>query len=1626
MVSWDAALGAMNYTASVGTQQGHVVSCSTRDRNCSVSGLLCGQLYSVMVNSLGIQCSSRALSLVLTQTEPCVPQNVSANIDCQTNNVAVSWNGSPGSRNYTALMISPGGDIHTCNTTSTACNITGLSCGTTYNLSVTVCNSQCLGDSSAEVEVTTAPCAPEHVHARTDCATNAVVLSWIQNNGTYSFTSILTSPTGNMTCISDWTNCTFYNLPCGHEFMASVWAANSLCSGPMSMSVKAQTAPCIPMSVNTALDCISNSALISWSNSQGTINYLPLLIGEKGERYNCSSQNTSCWVTNVPCGGEYTVAMTAQNDICNVGNNITVLQTCPCTPQNVSIFSPCNSNEVKVQWMAAPGAIRYKTNVIASNGTNYVCNTTNTTCDIGGLQCGETYNVTVTVFNNQQANVSLQQRTFNTGPCIPTNLRAELPCGNTTATLLWDPARGAATYSVLVSGPNAWSATCGSSNTTCQISDLQCGQGYRVTLIASNTQCNSLPSTLDFYTAPCVPQNVKPTVVCGSNTTKVTWDQTPGAVNYTATVRGADGKPHSCSTSDTTCDIGDLQCGQTYQVVVTSRGQQCQTESPAVQFHTGPCVPQQVYTASACASDSITVLWSAALGADYYTATLIDQSGRTLTCNTTDLRCNITAIQCGKTYTVTSAAYNDQCSSDNSPSVTIVTAPCVPANLVKSVNCKNGSVSLSWDVAPGATAYTVTARVGRNETSITTANTYYEFDNLQCDMVYDIVLSSKSANCTSNGNNSLQIKTIPCPPQILEAYASCDNNSAFIQWEISRNARSYRVVVDGVTTWTANTTNSIYETPPLQCGQNYTVTVWADDGTCTGPNSTKTTFKTVPCVPQNINSTIMCPDNALRVFWDISHGATSYSAEAVASQGDVVTADVSNNTCLLSPLQCGGLYSLTVLAMHDECKSAESAARQVKSAPCSPMHLTATPVCAINGASAQWDPSAGAVSYTAGFHGPDGSEASCDSSTTSCSVSGLQCGQRYNVTVTAYDGGCRSITTNATTVTIAPCMPTNIQTSIDCSSPERMNVTWTPSRGAESYVVVAKGNDGHTLSCSTTTSMCAIQGVRCGYTYSVSVKAWNAVCSSNASTEVTIETVPCIPGVTDVNIDCLTYQALVSWDENNTYPSYYTAVAVDPFGNELSCGDLYTSCQIPGLACGLEYGFHVYSSTRRCNSLNSAVLKSKTAPCQPRDITTNVQCGNNNALISWSESKGAIYYLTTLSGNGTVSICNTTTTNCSYLSLQCGQTYNVTVLAVNDRCQSVLSTVSTFETAPCQPQGLIVNLDCGSQTASMSWRASDGARSYTVLIEDNGTVTPYTTAGTFFRSNALACGRTYGFSLVAIGGTCNSSKSLTIRQYSAPCLPQNASVSVNCANNSAMLSWDGSRGALGYVATVKHNGDLVYSCDAHNTSCMVPDLLCGASYSFSVLAKDMECNSSYTTPIGFGAVPCPPSEVVTSIYRGTVKPQEVEVAWNGSHCGSDYMATIQGQIGNDSTFVLNSYWTSYMDFYIPVPCSSLYSVTVTARNPAGPSYPSTPIIGYTAPCTPQLKPVEVLGGNLLISWQEASYAVEYRVLTMDNTTVLCTTPGFSCQVPLSSYALQVIAVNSAGQSPPAYLSGVIG
>ncbi|XP_053326269.1 uncharacterized protein LOC128500923 [Spea bombifrons] len=2069
-VSWNNVLGATNYTAVVTGKDGELHVCNSTNTLCDFVSLTCGRTYLVTVAATNGMSHSDPSVPVELQMAPCITENVSPMVDCKDNSAALSWSGTLGAENYTAVVVGPDNKEHTCHTANTSCHIPALRCGVTYKVTVMAFNSQCQGKNSTAIPFITAPCAPTSFHAETDCVEGSVTLSWQQVPGAEYYMGYLMGSGGlNRTCSPTQPNCTISNLPCGQDYTVALSAANSQCRGPMSQSIRVLTAPCIPLNVNTFLDCMDNSALITWNQARGAVNYTSSVTGLHGEKYNCSSHDTSCWMRDLPCGETFAVMVTAQNDMCtSAENSLRILQTCPCVPQNLTIISACGSNMVTLQWVASPGAMFYMGTMTSSKEDIYVCNTTDTACNINGIKCGETYNVSLTVFNNQLASVSLEHQIFQTAPCVPTNIMAELQCGTDLALVRWDSALGATMYTVVVTGINGWNKICTTPNITCEITGLECGQIYGIDLTAYNSQCSSVASPVEFHTEPCVPQNMKAEVLCGMNMAAISWNRPPGALNYTAVVRGPHGQEHSCSTNESTCSIGMLTCGQRYNVTVTAFGDQCTTESRTSEFHsspctptnvstqihcedntatvtwnpssgaesyisrittvneeeyscnstgsscdvnamlcghtytvtvtavnaqctsepsapaqlkTGPCVPQILDTLPLCVTDFLTLSWGETSGAERYVGILMESSGNALTCNTTDGSCDIRAIECGRTYTASVAAFNDQCSSGNSSFVTVKAAPCVPTDLSGSVTCDTHSVTLSWDSARGADIYTIIAQNGEHESLCVTSNTSCNFTDLLCDEDYEFTIISSSESCNSTGNKSIHLETIPCAPQILDVYTMCGNNSGFVQWDKSQNARSYMVSANSFdTTLSCNTFDTSCELQNLNCGENYTVTVFAEDGICQGPGSTDVTFQSAPCVPTNIRVELECGTDLGSLWWDSALGATMYSAVVTGANGWNITCTSQTTTCDISGLECGQTYSVLLTASNFHCSSVASPV-EFYTEPCVPQNVMAVVLCGTNMTALSWDRSSGALNYTAVVRGSHGEDYACTTFESTCSIEMLACGQIYNVTVTAFGDQCK--TESAYLVFHSrsklpsfkgPCTPTNVSAQINCEN-NTAAVSWNPSSGAQSYIsrvfwvneepfscnstgstcdvsalpcghtfaiTVTAVNDqctsepsapvqlqtgpcvpqildtlprcardfislswgetygaehyvgtlmassGNALTCNTTDGSCDIRAIECGRTYTASVAAFNDQCSSGNSSSVMIKTAPCVPTDLSGSVTCDTHSVTLSWDsargadiytvtahngeheslcvtsntscnftdllcdedyeftissssescnstgnksihfktipcapqildayaacENNsglvdwhksknarsylvnahgfnsfrtcntsdtscelhnlecgqnytvtvwaedgtcrgpgstqvTFKSVpcipqnvvstvicgdnallvswnsssgatgYTATATGRHGHLLTVNTFETSCMLPMLECGEVYTLTVLATHDDCKSTESSEVEFVSAPCSPQHLTATPQCHLMGASAFWESSKGAKSYVTEFIGpEGNRTTCNTNDTSCSVSGLGCGQVYDVTVTAFDDNCHSLTTNITQMASAPCAPTEAMAEIDCTGHSINVTWTPSTGAESYTVVAlgndgqtvycnttmnscnitnllcgysysvsiiannkdcssemhsvgvfdtvpctpdnvlanidcvtnealvswqENNYRQTFYTaiardisgnelscsTLSSSCRISDLGCGQEYFFEVTAGNRHCHSRRSEVYKLKTAPCVPEKTKVLMDCKNSSATLLWEASRGALSYLASVYKDENLVHSCDTEQTLCTAHKLNCGSTYMFSVLATDVKCNSSTTAPILSGLVPCPPDQVETSIYHGTVKPQEVEVSWNESHCGVDYMAAVQGEIANDpnSLFILNSYWTSYMDFYIPVPCSSSYNVTVTARNSAGMSFPSDPVEGYTAPCSPSVKSLEVINGKMFISWEDPSHTEEYIVLDVASDDILCRTTSLSCEVPITSSTLHLIAVNEAGESEPSVLSTVL-
>lgn len=81
-----------------------------------------------------------------------------------------------------------------------------------------------------------------------------------------------------------------------------------------------------------------------------------------------------------------------------------------------------------------------------------------------------------------------------------------------------------------------------------------------------------------------------------------------------------------------------------------------------------------------------------------------------------------------------------------------------------------------------------------------------------------------------------------------------------------------------------------------------------------------------------------------------------------------------------------------------------------------------------------------------------------------------------------------------------------------------------------------------------------------------------------------------------------------------------------------------------------------------------------------------------------------------------------------------------------------------------------------------------------------------------------------------------------------PCAPSGVGGWVDCASNTASISWDPSPNAWSYSVTATAADGHTHSCNSASTSCLVPGLHCGEEYAFTVTANDGSCDSLPSVP----------------------------------------------------------------------------------------------------------------------------------------------------------------------------------
>jgi len=314
---------------------------------------------------------------------------------------------------------------------------------------------------------------------------------------------------------------------------------------------------------------------------------------------------------------------------------------------------------------------------------------------------------------------------------------------------------------------------------------------------------------------------------------------------------------------------------------------------------------------------------------------------------------------------------------------------------------------------------------------------------------------------------------------------------------------------------------------------------------------------------------------------------------------------------------------------------------------------------------------------------------SCSTTSLACTITGLQNGTNYLVSVSAVTAGGLSPASNTLAVTPAtvPSAPSSLTAT---PGNARIYLTWTApafNGGAPltGYQITDKnlGSTPITTNVGASTTSYTLTGLQNGLEYSVTIVALNAMGSSpNLARPATPTAGPGSP--TSLTAAPGAGSITPSWSAatpQSGYPiSEYVASATDGT-NTFSCTTTTLTCTITGLSPSVSYSLSVVAIAADGTS-DPAVLPSvytlgpPSAPDAP-----SVTALNNTLNVSWSATNATSYTAYAFDGSSTYS-CTTSSTSCFITGLTNNTSYSVYVVAANAYGSSVASPSTSASPAP--------------------------------------------------------------------------------------------------------------------------------------------------------------------------------------------------------------------------------------------------------------------------------------------------------------------------------------------------------
>ncbi|XP_075012580.1 fibronectin type III domain-containing protein 7 isoform X5 [Calonectris borealis] len=650
------------------------------------------------------------------------------------------------------------------------------------------------------------------------------------------------------------------------------------------------------------------------------------------------------------------------------------------------------------------------------------------------------------------------------------------------------------------------------------------------------------------------------------------------------------------------------------------------------------------------------------------------------------------------------------------------------------------SIYLRWPKFSGASSYRVTATavnaVGHSLlarfSDVTLKGT---LTSLIPNTIYAIQAEAIDKNGITLAETQIMQSTAPDIPVIDQAYSKL-SNSITVEWRAVPGATSYLLTAqDGDSFIETVVTNSPGTVTGLKPATLYRITIRSVNSGGKSQPSPFRKAKTVLAAPILSVSSPSC--DSIAVSWKAVYMAAGFSVSLMRSDGlgRMLKENTTNTSLIFTNLDPGTLYTIKAYAWNVNGIPGDDFAYNQRTSPNAPADVQVAFNSGTLRAIVSWMPTEGALTYS--VTASSGLlKLKCNTSSASCMVPSLQCGSEYYISVTAYNDAGSSKPTDAVSLKTIPCAPVNI--SIEEDEPGHLLVSWSSINFGHYYVVFVKSDDGLEVHCNTSHTQCHFQS-DCGFTYFISVFAYNKAGQSPLGDVFNYTTAPCCPSdFRAVFVSSDTVQ--VTWGPVRGAEMYQTRAV--GWSSMALCNDTATACTLSALQCDTHYNITVYSfseargSNTSCasnaiarspagQSLPSYSVPLETAPCCPNDlILTQVTQSVTN--ISWSVGTGAQTYETALESPKGQAKCHTLQNYCLLGCITCSTNYTVSLKAISETGLTSSCTYQGYSSSACCPSGVKL-YRLGNNDIRVYWRASDETINYNTDLhgsKGNFTCTP--------------------------------------------------------------------------------------------------------------------------------------------------------------------------------------------------------------------------------------------------------------------------------------------------------------